>query len=205
MTDKLKQTIEIYDDNAKAFADYFRSINSARIEDIDIAFELLGDKPNPAVVEIGCADGRDAEEIVKRTTNYIGFDVSKKLIGLAKKNVPNGTFLVEDMRTFKFPAKLDIVFGFASLIHLNRQELTAAITDIYRSLNSGGILFISMKKGDNYQSYIKRDIHGERLFYLYSPKDIQELTKDCFKEVFSTSGFVTSINTQWFEVALRKI
>ncbi len=204
MADELKQTIECYDEHAEEFANYFRSISSARIEDIDIAFKLLGKKTNPAVVEIGCADGRDAEEIIKRTTRYTGFDVSKKLIELARKNVPKGRFVVEDMRTFKFTANLDIVFAFASLIHLNRQELAAVIKDIHSSLNSGGILFISMKKGNNYQSYVKQDKHGERLFYLYSPKDIQELTQGYFEEVFNTSGFITSGDTEWFEVALRK-
>lgn len=205
MADKLQKTITTYDEHAQEYADYFRSINSSRAKDIDVAFGLLGHRVNPKVVEIGCADGRDAVEILKRTPNYIGFDASEKLIQLAQKNLPKGTFLVEDMRTFNFPINTDIVFGFASLIHLSRRELANIILAIHHSLNSGGILYISMKKGDSYTGYIKKDIHGERLFYLYSPEDIRSLTDNYFNEVFTTSGFVTNIHTEWFEVAFQKI
>lgn len=205
MADKLQQTIKTYDEHAREFADYFRSINASRVKDISMAFKLLGDKPNPAVLEIGCADGRDAEEIIRRTTNYLGFDVSKELITLAKKNLPQGKFLVEDVRTFKFPSKLDVVFAFASLIHLDRAELESVIIAANNSLNSGGIFYLSMKKGDSCKSYVKRDNFGERLFYVYSPADMNELVEGYFENVFNTSGFIRNTDTEWYDVAFRKI
>lgn len=205
MADKLQKTIQTYDNHAQEFADYFRKIKTSRVEDINATFNLLDDTLNPSVIEVGCADGRDAEEILKRTVNYIGFDSSKKLIELAKKNLPEGNFLVEDMRTYKFPPSLDIVFAFASFIHLNKKELKAIIMDIHRSLNNGGVLFLSLKRGDSYRSYIKRDGMGERLYYLYNPENIKKITHDYFKEVLRTTGFTTNENTEWFEMILKKI
>lgn len=74
--------IRIYNENALAMADKFDAIG-VRLADIEETLALV--KNNPKVLEIGCGNGRDAFEICKRTTDYLGVDASEKLIELARK------------------------------------------------------------------------------------------------------------------------
>ena len=58
-----KTTISTYDNSAQKLATYFADIGS-RLDIIKEALERAS-KPNGAqVVEVGCGDGRDAEDIV---------------------------------------------------------------------------------------------------------------------------------------------
>src|SRR3989338_82716 len=132
--DKKIQTIDTYNKSAQALEKKFDDLG-ARIFDIEEVFKLL-DKVNNKVVEIGCGNGRDAEEIIKRTNDYVGIDISTELIKLAQKKVPKGKFLVADVTSFEFPEKIDIVFAFASLIHVNKEDLINVLDKIHKSFNS---------------------------------------------------------------------
>ena len=156
-------------------AEKFQGIGD-RISDVEKAFLIL-DKSNPSVLEIGCGDGRDAKEIVTRTDKYLGIDVSSSMIELAEAHVPNATFRVVDVETFEFPAGLDIIFAFASLLHSDRTAVNDILRRAYKSLNGSGIFFISLKR-DEYQSKIKKDEFGIRTFYFYSPKTLAILSKN---------------------------
>jgi predicted TPR repeat methyltransferase len=83
-------TIDTYNKTAKIHSDKFTKYG-ARIDDIERAFSCIK-KSNPKVVEIGCGDGRDAEEIIKRTNDYLGIDLSEELIKIAQKKSSWGKF-----------------------------------------------------------------------------------------------------------------
>jgi SAM-dependent methyltransferase len=200
--DYLKDTISTYRKSAKELSGYFQSIPS-RSDDVAIAFKLVGEKPNAKVVEIGCGDGRDAAEIIRRTNDYTGFDVSRELITIAQKEVPEAKFLVADVRNFEYPANTDIVFAFASLIHVKMDDLKKTFGKIHMSLSKEGILYISLKYAEKYSEYTKDDRFGKRLYYLYNPQIIRELSAGKFKIEKESSDFVT--DKPWFEMALRKI
>ncbi len=204
MSNKLDATIATYDQQAQEFSNYFRSL-TARNKDIDAAFNLLGESDAKRnILEIGCGDGRDAEVILEHHCNYVGFDISKELIKIAKQHVPDGKFEIGDARTYKYSSGHDIVFAFASLLHLDKQELQNVIRSVHESLKPGGVFYISLKMAESYQEFIKKDKFGERLFYLYSPADIHELVDDYFSGSVQSSGFITGTNTEWFEAALVK-
>lgn len=198
-----EQTVDTYNNSAEELATYFKGIGS-RTKDIDIAIELCPTQANPNVLEIGCGDGRDAEEIVKRTTSYVGFDISSALIKLAQAKVPRAHFEVADATTFNYPSDLDIVFAFASLLHLDKEEVGIVMKKVEQALKPGGIFYISLKLAPKYEHRVKQDQFGTRLFYFYNPKLITELAGSGFESVQSSTGFVTVGNTEWFEIALRK-
>lgn len=203
MTDLRQQTIDTYNKSANELAEYFRGIGS-RTKDIDLAIELAGSPKNPKILEIGCGDGRDAKEIVKRTSRYVGFDISEELIKLARQYVPNGKFEVADATAYKYPGNLDIVFAFASLLHLDKDEVRDVLQKIRQALKPGGILFISLKYAPEYTEKVKEDKFGRRIFYFYNPEIITELAGDGYEVAQTGGGFMTAGNTKWFEVALRK-
>lgn len=198
-----KLTIQTYNDSALELAEYFRGIGS-RVGDIEKAFNLCG-KPNPDVLEIGCGDGRDAKEIVARTNSYLGFDISEGLLQLAQEYVPEANFVVADAIDFDYGNnRFDVVFAFASLLHLDKDELRSIFKKIHAALRDNGILYLSLKQSNKYKEELKKDKFGSRIFYFYNPELIDSLASWGFEIERTDSGFITTGNTQWFEMALRK-
>jgi len=197
--DKKAQTIDTYNTSAQSLAKKFDELG-VRLNDIEEVFSLV-EKSNPTVLEIGCGNGRDAEEIVRRTTNYLGIDISEQLIELARKKVPKGVFEVADIEHFIFPKNNDAIFAFASLIHVPMESLRQIMSNALSALNDKGIFRLSMKYSDEYKETTKEDEFGIRTYYLYSREDIEILA----------DGFVIIKNEQshlrgqeWLEVTLRK-
>jgi SAM-dependent methyltransferase len=199
MEDKKQQTINTYNKTASLMAEKFNGLG-VRVGDIKETFELIS-KINPFVLEIGCGNGRDATEIIKYTNNYIGLDIADKFIEIAKENVPNGKFEVADIENYIFPNNLDVVFAFASLIHVQKDNLRMIFKNIYNSLNKNGVVRISMKYSDIYKEVVKEDEFGIRTYYFYSDEDIKELAKD-FLVIKSERNELR--NQIWLEVLLQK-
>ncbi len=167
------QTIETYNTSADALAKKFDDLG-ARTEDINYVFSLC-EKKNPFVLEIGCGNGRDAVEICKRTNNYEGIDVSEKLIDIAKMNLPTAHLTVADIEEFTFPPNLDIVFAFASLIHVPKESFKKIMAELFTSMEKHGLVFISLKHSTSYEQVTKNDEFGVRTYWHYSPSDLEEV------------------------------
>jgi len=197
--DNKTQTINTYNESAQPLADKFDS-SGARTNDIDETFMLI-QKDNPKVLEIGCGNGRDAQEILKHSDNYLGVDISEKMIELAKQKVPNGQFIVADIEGFSLPTELDVVFAFASLIHAPKESLQKIFKAILISLNQGGAFRLSMKYAEGYMESTKIDEFGTRTYYLYSDKDIKEIAQG-FTIAKSEIGDLKG--QMWLEVLMQK-
>lgn len=201
MEDLRQVTIDTYNKSAKGLSEYFAS-SGARTADVDLAFKLAGSPEKARIVEIGCGDGRDAKVIARRAAWFLGFDVSTELLKIAQRQVPESMFVVADVVSFDFPRDLDIVFAFASLLHLDKREVATVLKNVHESLRPGGICYISLKYAPVYESKVKEDEYGKRLFYFYNPKIIQELAGEGF-EVAHTQRETRKV--EWFEIALRKV
>lgn len=193
------QTIASYNQHAADFAQKFDNLG-ARVSDIDEVLAIVT-TPNPFVLEIGCANGRDAAEICTHTSRYIGLDPSEQLITIARQRVPQAEFVVTDAIAYDFPAGLDIIFAFASLLHIPKDSLKQVITKALAALNDGGVLRLSLKAAPQYQVLTKTDEYGTRTYYLYSPDDIQELATGwqvLLNEIENFRG------QSWLKVMLQK-
>jgi SAM-dependent methyltransferase len=196
--DKKLQTIETYNKSAKQLADKFDSLG-ARTLDIEEVFALIK-KPNPKVLEIGCGNGRDAIEILRHTEDYLGVDISEELIRLAQQKIPHGKFVAADIESFKFPKNLDVIFSFASLIHVHREAFGSILKNARAALNPSGIFRISLKYNPEYREVTKEDEFGIRTYYYYSDEDIRDLAKgfSIMKNAINNSR-----GQKWLEVLLQ--
>lgn len=197
------QTIKTYDDSAEQIAEYFKGIG-ARTEDIKRGLELANVVDGGAkVIEIGCGDGRDAAEIVKLTDRYEGFDPSRGLLKLARKKLPGVSFVEADALSYRYPRGVDVVYAFASLLHVNRQDISVVFRKAAKSLKPGGIFYISLKERSDYVEEMKSDVYGERMFYYYSPSVINNIAGDEYESVYEDHQKIGS--TDWFTIALRRV
>ncbi|MBS3144488.1 class I SAM-dependent methyltransferase [Candidatus Woesearchaeota archaeon] len=193
------QTIKVYQDKAEALAAKFDALPT-RTKHIEETFRLLN-KSNPLVVEIGCGTGKDAQLILQHTDNYFGFDVSQGLLNIARVKCPNATFFVADAISFVFPNNIDILFAFASLIHLNKEQLGALFKKLFIALNPSGILRLSLKYDKKYKEFTRQDEFGTRTYYYYSDKEILALAKG-FKVL--TKEIEHFQDQNWIELTLQK-
>jgi len=173
----------------------------ARYADIKQACDLCK-KKNLKVVELGCGNGRDAAEILKFTNDYLGIDISRSMIEIAKKTTPKARFEVADLESFEFEKGIDIIFAFAALLHSKKEDLKKMFLRATKALNSNGLFFISLKFG-KYREFSKDDEFGTRTYYYYTPEDIEKIAGKSYKTIFKTVH--TLRGQKWFEIILRKI
>jgi len=188
--DKNKKTVEAYDKNPKFYTDKFDSYG-IRIDDIDRALKLNESGSN-IVLELGCAGGRDAQYIISKVgiDNYMGIDASAGLIKLAQDNVPQAVFHVKDMRDISLADEIykteafGIIFSFASVLHVNREELAELMGKCHKMLKIGGILYISTKYGE-YKEIEIENLGDTKYYYSYTPGEIMEIAGTGFKAAYS--------------------
>jgi len=199
---KKQITTKTYNDHALDFYKKFEHIGP-RLEAIDVTFSKIK-KENPAVLELGCAYGRDAKEILKRTDNYVGIDIAEEFINLAQSANPTGSFETADLETYQFPKNLDIIFAFASLLHCEYEEFQKCFDKAHESLNENGLFYISTKPADHYKEEPKTDEYGTRYAYYYSLDDIKKMSQGKFKIIYQDLQN-TKIGTLFMEILLQKI
>lgn len=196
-------TLDTYNTNAEEFVDFFAGIGS-RKPLIDRAIELCG-VTEPHVLELGCGDGRDARDILAQTPHYLGIDYAKRFIDIAKRTNPQHTekFRVADMRKFLETNhdSFDIVFAFAAILHLRRDELAALLPRLVESLSPNGLIVLTSKYAAVYKEDLQNDRFGSRWFYYYHPDEILAMmpdTTEAYPEI-RTIG-----STTWFELIVKR-
>jgi len=135
-------TIGFYDQNAEDF--FNRSV------DADMArghadFTALV-PPGGRILDAGCGSGRDSLAFAKRGFQVTPIEASAKLAALAVAH----TGLPVEVMTFDEVAwreAFDGVWACASLLHVPRAGLPAAVTRLREALVPGGILWMSFKYG----------------------------------------------------------
>lgn len=197
--DRKQQTINTYNRAAAEMATKFNGLGGRPV-DIAEAFSYCRMR-NPFVLEIGCGHGRDAAIMVERTDHYLGIDVAENFITMARATVPAGKFTVADVESYAFPSGLDVVFAFASLIHVPKASLHQVLKRLHQALNLGGVVRISMKHADEYCEVIKDDEFGTRTYFHYSLTDMEELCQE-FKVIRNDKNYI--YGQDWVEMLLVK-
>jgi SAM-dependent methyltransferase len=197
------ETLKTYNFSAKELASYFHTIGS-RVKYIEAALEMAYKMDgNADVLELGCGDGWDADDILQRVESYVGLDYSRELIKLARQRLPAADFRVVDVQNYDYPEQAyDVVFAFDLIIHIDKESLNLLMQKVARSLKVGGIFYISTKHGDQYKKEWVEDKYGRRLFYYYNEATIMECAGKNFE--LASSDLQFRGNTKWLHIALRK-
>ncbi|MFW9982039.1 MAG: class I SAM-dependent methyltransferase [Candidatus Thorarchaeota archaeon] len=105
--------------------------------------ELL---PNSGqVLDAGCGVGLPVSQfLVKNGFKVIGVDISKKMVELAKENVPEGTFFQKNILELDFPDDFfDGIICVYTLWHIPRVNHSIIIENFHRMLKDDGILVLN--------------------------------------------------------------
>jgi SAM-dependent methyltransferase len=121
---------------------------AARIRDPTrgrLTAELASRLPEGArVLDLGCGAGALARLLAERF-EVVGVDISQEQLALARKDVPEATFVEADFGTLELEeASFDAVCALYSITHLARREHAALFARIAGWLRPGGLCLASL-------------------------------------------------------------
>jgi trans-aconitate methyltransferase len=77
--------------------------------------KLLDAKAGERILDLGCGPGQLTAKIAEAGADVLGLYSSPEMIGQARQNYPNLTFVLEDATRLKFNGEFDAVFSNAAL------------------------------------------------------------------------------------------
>lgn len=152
--DYVKRTLRAYDVHPEKYES--ATANMTPQEEFQKFIEQLpeGDLP---VLDAGCAFGRDTALFLEHGRQGIGIDMSEGLLKRARNLHPDLTFKKMDVRQLDFEAdSLAGIWCHATLLHLKDDDVATALKEFHRTLQPGGVLFVSFKEGEGDEEFVEK-------------------------------------------------
>jgi cyclopropane fatty-acyl-phospholipid synthase-like methyltransferase len=139
------------------------------------------------ILDIGCGDGKPVDEyLVKQGFAVNGIDVSKRMIELAKKNVPEGFYEVKDMLNLREGEYcVDGVVSFSAIFHAARENYQGLLKKLASFMPNGGVILLTMGPGE--WKGTEEDFHGANMFWSHYGADKN-------RELIENAGFKINLN-----------
>jgi SAM-dependent methyltransferase len=101
------------------------------------------------VCDLGCGPGHVGRYLHDRGVEVFGLDISAGMLEHARKLNPSMEFMQGNMLSLDLADdSLGGIVAFYSIIHIPREEVTAALKELKRVLLPGGQLFLAFHVGD---------------------------------------------------------
>lgn len=178
MSEYIKKTIAAYDQSPYKYQASTEGMTPSK--EFEHFIELLKGK---TVLDAGCAFGRDTAAFSQEGLDVTGIDLSEGLLNKAKELYPTLNFQKMDVRSLDFKDEsFDGVWSHATLLHLNDQDLSKALSEINRVLKPEGALFVSFKKGEGSSEVVESFSSDAARFYNFK-------TFDALEPILDAAGF----------------
>ena len=166
-----------YDDCGHNYLDHRDLFNNKKyLDDLIDRLEM-----NSKILDVGCGAGIPIDQyLVEKEFRVTGIDISSEQIRLARDNVLQGEFLVNDMAEIDFPANsFDSVISFYAIFHVKREEHQQLFEKFFSIIKPGGYLLVTM--GSEEWEGVE-DFYGSEMFWSHFGVDKN-------LEIIENSGF----------------
>ena len=144
-------------------------------------------QPGSSVLDLGCGSGDPADIEISKDNRIAGVDISQTQIELARRNVPEGNFILGDVSSVVFPpSTFDAVTSFYNLSHMARVEHGAILNRICGWLRPGGLLLLSSGVSDR-DDRVNEWLGVPMFFSSYGPETTQKLVEDAGFDLVETA------------------
>lgn len=167
-----------------------------------------------SILDVGCAGGIKSKYFIDKGLKVTGIDFSEKFIEIAKKEVPNGDFMVMDVNDInQIEKSFDGIFIQAVLLHIPKEEVEVVLKKALEKLKDGGYLYVAVKEkneGGIDEEVKKENDYGyeyERFFSYYSKEEIETYFKNLGLEIVFENEAPPSRatrKTNWLQIIGRK-
>lgn len=167
-------------------------------------------KPDGLVLDVGCGAGVKSKYLINKGLKVIGIDFSKEMINIAKREVPDGKFLVMDMRDVReLKEKFDAIFMQAVLLHVPKKEVRKTLEVLQDILIPHGYFYIAVKEKKPHQPEEEIRVENDygykykRFFSYFNLDEIKNYISDlnlkvCYESVTSSG------NSRWIQLICQK-
>ncbi|MFC1696826.1 class I SAM-dependent methyltransferase [Nanoarchaeota archaeon] len=144
MDKNTKYTKDIYDTFGDKYHHFRKTVPNffnSKIE-IPATLSFIDKVKGKKIIDLGCGSGIYADLLIKKGAKVFGIDISKKLIEIAKQEVPKGKFKVANFE--KLPYKkhtFDIAISALALHYV--KDWNKVFKEVNRVLKKGGIFIFS--------------------------------------------------------------
>ena len=147
-------------------AKFYDSIVGTQKNSIDFVHKLLDKNAtsSAAVLSIACGTGTVLESITKANLR-VGVDISTEMIDIAKTKIPEGQFVVADMRNFSLNNNFDVVLClYDSINHLiNFADWQLTFNNVYKHLNDGGIFIFDVNTIERLDEKVREPVWFKKI------------------------------------------
>ena len=135
--------------------------------------------PKASILDLGCGSGRDSRFFAELGHRVTAVDGSAELCRLAQQvtGFPVRCLLFEEL---DYSDEFDGVWACASLLHVEKEQMSNVLYLVARSMKNGGVLYVSYKYGASHHT------ENGRFYSDYTEADIPAL--------FPESGDLRCIN-----------
>lgn len=191
--DKTAITIDSYNNSAEKFAAKF--MDFAPYKNRILHFQKNYVSHAKSVIDLGCGPGNVSKIFYDQNPSYeiTGFDLSEKMVSLARQNVPKGKFHVGDLRNIDLEKTYDIAIASFCIVHLSNKETEKFIQNLSKIVNYNGYLYLSFMEGDEAQ-YESTSFSEKEIYFHYFKRasvvgmlelagfEIKEITEQSYEE-----------------------
>lgn len=164
----------------------------------DLVKPFLKDKMR--ILDLGCGSGRDSLYFSNLGHQVDSVDASKKMVDHCKK-VLQGPVYHETFDSFQTFNKYDLIWAYASLLHVEREQMAEVLTKYAGYLNENGLFYITYK-------YYHEDFEiGNRHFTSYTEETFKEVINKVDGLILVESHVLDSAQMhegQWLILILRR-
>lgn len=108
------------------------------------ALQFLDTQQPRFAFDVGCGcNSRFADLLLGKGFQVEGLDVSAEMIALARKNCPERTFHLADIRTWELPRQYDFISAWDSTWHLPLADQAPVLKNLTAALAPGGVLIFT--------------------------------------------------------------
>ncbi|MFW6072112.1 MAG: class I SAM-dependent methyltransferase [Thermoplasmatota archaeon] len=134
---------ELYDKMYEVIFDYD--------EQFSIVDDYMQERGMENVLEVACGTGRLTKRLYKNDYDVMGLDLSKQMLNIATKRVPEVTFIQGDIRDFDIEKRFDAVvcFGHSFAHMVNDEDVNKSLRCFNDHLVQGGLLMMDNFDGLN--------------------------------------------------------
>lgn len=167
-------------------------------------------KKGDAVLDIGCGAGTKTKYLIRKGLDVLGIDFSEEMIRIARREVPEGKFLVMNAKNLSgLEQEFDGVLAHAILLHIPKKEVCDVLQNWVSKLKPHGYLCLAVKeiKSDEKEEMIVEEKgYGypyERFFSYFSTEEIKRSLADLDVKILWEKKVISG-KTSWIQIICQK-
>ncbi len=190
-----RKKMKYFDKIAKVYDSWYQTKTGSYVDrtEKELVFSLLKSKTGLSL-DLGCGTGNYSLELYKKGFGVIGLDLSKEMLKVARKKIPEILFIKGDAYFLPFKNEVfDLILSITMFEFIKEPE--KVMREIYRVLKPGGEILIGTMNGKSLWFLFKRikSLFVEtayRYARFYTPKELENLCKIVGFKNIETRGII---------------